>query len=432
MTYEIRTATTGDLKDIVRLHLNRLPDYLFAKLGKSVLRHIYSLELKDAESQIYVAEEDGSIIGFISGTKSSKGLSNKAKKSPSIVLSTFLRLVTHPTLSKNVFDYLKYPAKKPDRPEILAIVVDEGHQGKGVGAALLDRLVEGFREKACDSVFVLCGEGLAAANSLYKKRGFVQSSKLELAGTLMNIYGLKIRPVESTEKPKRLLFLISDIPYTHHVLAPFLHSGHECRFYKTGALHGLNVFKQILRHLKKGAPLFSFYWFLHLTRVMCRNYPQGKVKIDGIVHDVNSPEFLKIISDYNPDIIISVNFDQWIGPKVSDRYETWNLHPALLPNYRGRFPFFWALYNREKKIGATLHKVSKEWDKGDILMQKEVPILKGDNLDRLFARSCIAGGELLKEAVEKGPGMLKPVPQKGKGSYYSCPNDLQFLKYLFS
>ena len=51
-----------------------------------------------------------------------------------------------------------------------------------------------------------------------------------------------------------------------------------------------------------------------------------------------------------------------------------NLHNSLLPRHRGMNPINWALRNGERKHGVTIHKVTAEFDEGDILAQREFPI----------------------------------------------------------
>lgn len=55
-----------------------------------------------------------------------------------------------------------------------------------------------------------------------------------------------------------------------------------------------------------------------------------------------------------------------------------NLHGSLLPHYRGRAPVNWALVNGETETGATLHKMVKRPDAGDIVGQQKVTIADND------------------------------------------------------
>jgi len=59
---------------------------------------------------------------------------------------------------------------------------------------------------------------------------------------------------------------------------------------------------------------------------------------------------------------------------------TINLHPSLLPYYRGPNPFFWAYYDYNLNPGATVHYIDKGQDTGDIILQNSVPILPGTPL----------------------------------------------------
>ena len=58
-------------------------------------------------------------------------------------------------------------------------------------------------------------------------------------------------------------------------------------------------------------------------------------------------------------------------------------------------PSFYALLNREQKVGATLHKVAKGFDTGDILCQVEVPIAVDDSVESLTRKRSELGGDML-------------------------------------
>src|SRR5262249_21681964 len=109
--------------------------------------------------------------------------------------------------------------------------------------------------------------------------------------------------------------------------------------------------------------------------------------------NINDAEGLAQLARWTPDLIISTNFSHYIGEKVrgSSRVGTWNLHKSLLPNYRGMAPSFYALLNQETKVGATLHRVAKGFDTGDILCQVEVPIAEGDSVEALNRKTSEFG-----------------------------------------
>jgi phosphoribosylglycinamide formyltransferase 1 len=76
-----------------------------------------------------------------------------------------------------------------------------------------------------------------------------------------------------------------------------------------------------------------------------------------------------------------------------------NIHPSLLPNFPGLEAWRQALEAGEKLTGCTVHYVDKEIDHGDVIAQREVPILAGDTPERLHARIQIAEHELYPAVI---------------------------------
>jgi folate-dependent phosphoribosylglycinamide formyltransferase PurN len=145
-------------------------------------------------------------------------------------------------------------------------------------------------------------------------------------------------------------------------------------------------------------------------------------------HNINDAESLAQLAAWAPDIIISTNFSHYIADRArrSARSGTWNLHKSLLPHYRGMNPSFYALLNGEKKVGATLHKIAKGFDTGDILCQIEVPISDGDSVESLNRKTSDLGGKMLArylEEVDLSDIRTTPQPQ-GMWPNYSYPTRL--------
>lgn len=97
-----------------------------------------------------------------------------------------------------------------------------------------------------------------------------------------------------------------------------------------------------------------------------------------------------------------VAFGQLLGPNFLSipGLVSINLHPSLLPRYRGPGPIPWAIINGERETGVTVQKVEKELDKGGIILQKKVPINDLETAADLERRLSRLGAELLGEAIE--------------------------------
>ncbi len=118
---------------------------------------------------------------------------------------------------------------------------------------------------------------------------------------------------------------------------------------------------------------------------------------------VGSAESLKQLSEWDADLFVVVAYGQYIPPSVLrlPSCGSINLHPSLLPEYRGSSPIQWALAEGETVTGVTILYVSEQMDSGDIILQREVPIGAEDTaltLEPVLART---GADLLIEAVDQ-------------------------------
>ena len=111
----------------------------------------------------------------------------------------------------------------------------------------------------------------------------------------------------------------------------------------------------------------------------------------------------EIISEINPDIIITCAYGQIIPKEVLDipKYGCINVHASILPKYRGAAPIQWALLNGDEKTGVTLMYMDEHMDTGDIIDIKEYTIKDTDNVGTLHDELSKLGVELLKENLSK-------------------------------
>ena len=90
-------------------------------------------------------------------------------------------------------------------------------------------------------------------------------------------------------------------------------------------------------------------------------------------------ELLTDMSQPPPDFILTACFPYKLPQAITQLAEVaaLNLHPSLLPAYRGPYPIFWQLRNNEPRMGITLHILSDELDAGDVILQAEVKLRPG-------------------------------------------------------
>ena len=111
-------------------------------------------------------------------------------------------------------------------------------------------------------------------------------------------------------------------------------------------------------------------------------------------------EYQKIIA-LNPDIIITCAYGQIIPDELlnAPKYGCINVHGSLLPGLRGGAPIHHAIIDGLDKTGITIMYMDSQMDSGDIISQKEIPILDSDNLDSLYEKMSYLGRDLLMETL---------------------------------
>ncbi|WP_276862284.1 methionyl-tRNA formyltransferase [Anaerococcus tetradius] len=116
---------------------------------------------------------------------------------------------------------------------------------------------------------------------------------------------------------------------------------------------------------------------------------------------VNTKEFVETLKDLEIDFIVVVAFGQLIGKDLLEAYEDRiiNLHPSLLPLYRGASPMQFALLNGDKITAVTTMLIEKGMDSGDILIQEEVEIKDDDNYTSLEEKLSEIGSKAVRESI---------------------------------
>lgn len=133
------------------------------------------------------------------------------------------------------------------------------------------------------------------------------------------------------------------------------------------------------------------------------------VKQYAVSHDIPvlQPEklkdeaFLKELGELKADLQIVVAFRMlpqvvWGMPQLG----TFNLHAALLPQYRGAAPINWAIINGDKETGITTFFLDEDIDTGRIILQERIPIGEEDCLEDIHDRMMVQGAELVQKTVD--------------------------------
>lgn len=129
---------------------------------------------------------------------------------------------------------------------------------------------------------------------------------------------------------------------------------------------------------------------------------------------LKSEEFVKELRSLNADLQIVVAFRMlpevvWNMPRLG----TFNLHASLLPQYRGAAPINWAVMNGDTETGITTFFLKHEIDTGEIIDQVRVPIADTDNVEVVYDKLMMLGGDLVLKTVDAIlEGNVKTTPQE--------------------
>ncbi len=129
---------------------------------------------------------------------------------------------------------------------------------------------------------------------------------------------------------------------------------------------------------------------------------------------------------FTPDVVCSIYYRYIIKKHVIDlcRERIFNLHPSLLPKYRGCSSLTWAMINGESETGFSYHYIDEGCDTGLILLQRAITIEDWDTQQSLYMRVMFEGISCFSEVLEMVVSGAKGIPQIGTPSRYSreCPH----------
>lgn len=137
-------------------------------------------------------------------------------------------------------------------------------------------------------------------------------------------------------------------------------------------------------------------------------------------------DFIRRLADVGGDLFVVVAFR--ILPEeifTMPPKGTIDLHPSLLPKYRGAAPINWAIINGEQQTGISVMFIGKQIDAGDLIVQRTMAIDPEETVGQLSQRLAVLGAEVLLEAVDdiargtvqrrqQAGGLPTPAPKLGR------------------
>jgi hypothetical protein len=146
--------------------------------------------------------------------------------------------------------------------------------------------------------------------------------------------------------------------------------------------------------------------------------------------DLRADGGARTLLDFRPDVVVSARFSLIFPQRVIDAVPRGivNVHPGMLPGYRGLFAPFWQIRNGEPELGCTVHIVDRGIDTGPILGVARVPFDPARSLMWHTASLYRGGVRIAAGAAAALARGITPdaVPQPAGGAYYRFPASEDF------
>ena len=150
--------------------------------------------------------------------------------------------------------------------------------------------------------------------------------------------------------------------------------------------------------------------------------PAVKVKAEELGIEVYQPETLRTearerIASFSPDLLLSFSYGKIFGPRFLSLFaHTMNVHPSLLPRYRGCSPIYSAVRNNDRETGITLQKIAEGIDEGDVYRQLRIALDGTETTASLEEKVAHLAPSIVLEALDD---LSSFSPQEGVPSYTS-------------
>ncbi len=166
--------------------------------------------------------------------------------------------------------------------------------------------------------------------------------------------------------------------------------------------------KNLIKHSKKKNSLIKIILVIsnNPNAEGLKYASRSKIKIYSIKFK-NKSSFeknsLKLLKKYNIDLLCLAGFMKILSGNFIKKFSRpiLNIHPSLLPKYKGLNTHERAIKNKDKFAGASIHKVTEKLDSGKVILQKKVKILKSDNVRSLEKKVLKIEHKIYPKAIDK-------------------------------
>lgn len=173
----------------------------------------------------------------------------------------------------------------------------------------------------------------------------------------------------------------------------------------------------------------------HNTYFSFKNFVKAR-GLNFIEYDsLDDTNLINEIKELNIDLGIVCSFNNKIPKNFIDAIKDGivNVHPSLLPQYRGGNPYSWVIINNEKETGVTLHFMSEKFDEGDIIYQEKCPIIPTETMGTIFEKTNQLACKLLLKTIfeyeRQGNLPRKTQPQGDFIKANNLKNNELFINY---
>ena len=141
--------------------------------------------------------------------------------------------------------------------------------------------------------------------------------------------------------------------------------------------------------------------------------------------NIHDPQLLRQLSALAADIMLVACFPLKIPKSIWQlpRLASWNLHPSMLPRYRGPTPLFWQLHHQERNTGISLHELTDQLDAGNIVAQQAHSLPTCTDAAKLNEWVAEMGVDLFLEAIQQclREGLSPRIQDEAAASYFPRP-----------
>ena len=166
--------------------------------------------------------------------------------------------------------------------------------------------------------------------------------------------------------------------------------------------------KSLIKSSKRKNSLFKIILVIsnNLDAPGLKYATKSKIKKFGIEYKSRSyfeSQSIKILKKYKIDLLCLAGFMKILSGSFIKKFSKpiLNIHPSLLPKYKGLNTHLRAIKNKDKFAGASVHKVNQRLDSGKIILQKKIKILKKDNIKSLKRKVLVIEHEIYPKAIVK-------------------------------